>query len=224
MEHYYPTTNGSLTQEQGRAVTISLRDEVPLSTMQAPAGSGKTTTISSMVLEQTKVSAIVVHSNYPKPFERENRCTAVTSAMNIAIDSLASTLAKQTKFDHRRIIVLQSSSYLAKCSAGDPYHDHRLPVLLVRLAEGAFGLLNAEEKDIVKSAIVIATRRFNCLQGMDWGNVLHGEVKMEDREDFYKAVELLFERYQPEVSENGKPLTVSFVDCAWNDISAERLG
>lgn len=55
VELYYPTANGSLTEEQGRAVSISLRDDVPLSVMQAPAGSGKTTTISSMVLEQTKV-------------------------------------------------------------------------------------------------------------------------------------------------------------------------
>lgn len=124
--------------------------------------------------------------------------------MNIAIDSLATTLAKQTSFDHRKIVILQASSFLAKCSADDPYHNHRLPVLLVRLAEEGFGPLNAEQRDFVKSAIVIATRRFNGLQGMDWGNVLHGEVKMEDREDFYRAVELLLERYQPEVSPNSE--------------------
>lgn len=132
-------------------------------------------------------------------FQRFNRCSVVTSAMNIAIDALASSLAKETRFDNRRIVVLQASSYLSKCSAGDPYHDYRLPVLLVRLAEGEFGLLTSEQHQFVKSAVLIATRRFSGLKGMDWGTVLHGEVKMEDLEDLVKAVDLLLELYRPEV-------------------------
>lgn len=184
-ETYQPSGTGSLTEEQSRAVALSLRDDVPLSVMQAPAGSGKTTTISSMVLEQTK---------------RPSRCAVVSSAMNIAIDSLASSLAKQTEYDHRNIIVFQAAMYLSKRSADDPYHDYRLPTLLVRLAEGEFGELDEQEAALVKSAVLIATRRFRGLKGMDWGSVLHGEVKMEDREDFVNAVDLLLQRYKPQVS------------------------
>lgn len=119
--------------------------------------------------------------------------------MNIAIDSLASTLAKETEYDHRKIIVFQAAMHLSKRSSGDQYHEFRLPRLLVRLAEGEFGELSDQQARIVKSGIFIATRRFSGLKGMDWGSVLQGEVKMEDREDFAQAIEILLEFYKPQV-------------------------
>lgn len=119
--------------------------------------------------------------------------------MNIAIDSLATSLAKETSFDDRRVLVLQGSIYLAKKSASDPYHRFRLPSLLVALADGEFGQLSGDERELVRSGLLFATRRFGGLHGMDWGTVLHGEVKPESYDEFEKAVDILLREYKPQV-------------------------
>lgn len=119
--------------------------------------------------------------------------------MNVAIDNSSTQLAKQLEKDERRAIVFQAATFLASCSADDKYHEFRLPQLLVRLGEGEFGSLTDEEAALVKSANLIASRRYRDLRGMDWSSVLHGEVKMEDRSDFVAAVKVLLEKYNPEV-------------------------
>lgn len=126
----------------------------------------------------------------------------MTSAMNIAIDTLAAQLAKQTESsygDEKRIIVFQSAMYLSTRSADDNYHQYRLPSLLTQLSEGQFGPLDGDETRMVRNAVLIAARRYRLLRGMDWGNALHGEVPMDNKDDFVQAIELLLERYKPQV-------------------------
>ncbi|KAH7722397.1 nonsense mRNA reducing factor 1 NORF1 [Aphelenchoides avenae] len=193
--HQAPAGN-FLSMEQTRGLKLAVREL--LSTIQAAAGSGKTTTTSAIVMEQTRL---------------RNSCTAMLAPMNVAIDNSSTQLAKQLEKDERRAIVFQAATFLASCSADDKYHEFRLPQLLVRLGEGEFGSLTDEEAALVKSANLIASRRYRDLRGMDWSSVLHGEVKMEDRSDFVAAVKVLLEKYNPEVVLGTTSILLSFADC-----------
>ncbi|KAH7708536.1 Protein K08D10.5 [Aphelenchoides avenae] len=196
VQHPHQTPAGTfLSMEQTRGLKFAVREL--LSTIQAAAGSGKTTTTSAIVMEQTKL-----HSS----------CTAMLAPMNVAIDNSSTQLAKQLKKDKRRAIVFQAATFLASRSAEDQYHKFRLPYLLVKLGEGKYGPLTDEEAALVKSANLIASRRYRGLRGMDWSSVLHGEVKMEDRSDFVAAVKILLEKYNPEIVLGTTSILLSFAD------------
>ncbi|KAH7693069.1 hypothetical protein AAVH_39901, partial [Aphelenchoides avenae] len=182
--HQTPAGN-VLSIEQTRGLEFAM--QAVLSTIQAAAGSGKTTTTTAITVEKTSPSS-----------QRPASCTALLAPMNVAIDNSSTHLAKQLKKVKRRAIVFQSATYLTSRNAKDEYHKYRLPYLLVKLGEGKYGTLTDEEAALVKSANLIASRRYRGLRGMDWSSVLHGEVKMEDRSDFVAAIKILLKKYNPE--------------------------
>lgn len=85
-----------------------------------------------------------------------------TANMNVAIDALATKLAALDQMRSKRILVLQSATYLSGTgrSVKDPYHHWRLPELLRQLAKGKLDPnLDRLETELAKKAARAAQYR-----------------------------------------------------------------
>lgn len=119
--------------------------------------------------------------------------------MNNSIEAVLKDLAAEVANRPRRIMAAQGAMFLSQKSSTDEYHDFRVPALLQKLAAGEMGSLGPDEKQIVDNALTIASRRFEDLEGMDWGNAVYGTITDETKDHYNKAVELLIKRYDPQV-------------------------
>lgn len=119
--------------------------------------------------------------------------------MNKAAESVLEDLAAEMAARPRKIMALQGAMFLSQKSSKDKYHSFRVPALLQQLAADDFGPLNPNEKKMVDNALTIASRRFEDLEGMNWGKAIYGSITDDTKDDYNKAVELLIRRYKPQI-------------------------
>lgn len=138
-----------LTDEQAEGVGRMTCVKHALNMILAPAGSGKTTTITAIIQELLNQC-------------KEDDGIIVTTNMNIAIEGLCKKLAHQKQLKDMRILVLQSPTYLSGegRTVHDEYHKWRLPELLRQLAEGELDpTLDRTETELAKKAAQAAKYR-----------------------------------------------------------------
>lgn len=135
-----------LTNQQAEAVGRMTETEHPLNVLLAPAGSGKTTTITAIVIELIKLLG-------------DDAGIVVTANMNVAVEGIAKKLAELEK--NFRVLLLQSATHLSgpKNYLEDPYYHWRLPELLRKLAKGEIDpTLDRIEVELAKNGCQIQVR------------------------------------------------------------------
>lgn len=192
-----------LTNEQAEGVGRMTETDHPLNVLLAPAGSGDILTVEGVhdrcLGKTTTLAALILRL---LTSQEEDLGIIATANMNVAIDALAAKLASLVQIRNRRILVLQSATYLSSNgrSVKDPYHHWRLPELLRQLAKGRLDPnLDRLEIEQAKKAAQAAKYRFHALN-MDWTSALQGADEEPGEDDFMNGVKLLIRKYKPEVS------------------------